>query len=397
MIDASRHAPGTAYLAANRYQVDDRQPYVFKTQDYGKTWTKITTGIAEGHFARAVREDPVRKGLLFLATEHGVYVSFNDGEQWQPLQLNLPDAPVHDLVVKDQDVVLGTHGRGFWILDDIGPLRQYSPELKNAEAIFFQPADPIRKVYNAEFQYYLSTPADSLRIEVLDAAGKVIQTFAAKKTDKPAVSERGRPNPPSLNAGLNKFSWNLRYPGSTVFDGMIIWSARPQNGPVAPVGAYKVRFRCGAYTKEYDFNIRMNPNLEDVSEADLREQFDLALRIRDKVSAANEAVIRIRELKKELDEKIKKSDVAAQAGLKTLRDTLSAIEEDLYQVRNQSSQDPLNFPIKLNNRLASLQRSVETGDGRPTQGAYTVFEELSKELDGHLARLKSAVDGYEKR
>lgn len=397
MIDASRHAPGTAYLAANRYQVDDRQPYVFKTQDYGKTWTKITTGIAEGHFARAVREDPVRKGLLFLATEHGVYVSFNDGEQWQPLQLNLPDAPVHDLVVKDQDVVLGTHGRGFWILDDIGPLRQYSSELKNAEAIFFQPADPIRKVYNAEFQYYLSTPADSLRIEVLDAAGKVIQTFAAKKTDKPAVSERGRPNPPSLNAGLNKFSWNLRYPGSTVFDGMIIWSARPQNGPVAPVGAYKVRFRCGAYTKEYDFNIRMNPNLEDVSEADLREQFDLALRIRDKVSAANEAVIRIRELKKELDEKIKKSDVAAQAGLKTLRDTLSAIEEDLYQVRNQSSQDPLNFPIKLNNRLASLQRSVETGDGRPTQGAYTVFEELSKELDGHLARLKSAVDGYEKR
>ncbi|MFZ4561536.1 MAG: VPS10 domain-containing protein [Saprospiraceae bacterium] len=397
MIDASRHAPGTAYLAANRYQVDDRQPYVFKTQDYGKTWTKITTGIADGHFARAVREDPVRKGLLFLATEHGVYVSFNDGEQWQPLQLNLPDAPVHDLVVKDQDVVLGTHGRGFWILDDIGPLRQYSPELKNAEVLFFQPSDPIRKVYNAEFQYYLKTPADSLSIEVLDAAGKVIQTFAAKKTDKPAASERGRPSPPSLNAGLNKFSWNLRYPGSTVFDGMIIWSARPQNGPVAPVGAYKVRFRCGTYTKEYGFNLRMNPNLEGVSEADLKEQFDLALRIRDKVSVANEAVIRIRELKKELDEKIKKSDMAAQTALKTLRDTLSAIEEDLYQVRNQSSQDPLNFPIKLNNRLASLQRSVETGDGRPTQGAYTVFEELSKELDGHLARLKSAVEGYEKR
>ena len=394
MIDASRHTPGTAYLAANRYQVDDRQPYVFKTHDYGKTWTKITTGIADGHFARAVREDPVRKGLLFLATEHGVYVSFNDGEQWQPLQLNLPDAPVHDLVVKDQDVVLGTHGRGFWILDDIAPLRQYSPELKSAEVLFFQPADPIRKVYNAEFQYYLKTPADSLSIEVLDAAGKVIQTFAAKRTDKPMSPERGRPSPPSLNAGLNKFSWNLRYPGSTVFDGMIIWSARPQNGPVAPVGAYKVRFRCGAYTKECDFNIRMNPNLEDVSEADLREQFDLAIKIRDKVSAANEAVIRIREVKKELDEKIKKSDAAAQASFKTLRDTLSAIEEDLYQVRNQSSQDPLNFPIKLNNRLASLQRSVETGDGRPTKGAYTVFEELVKELDGHLARLKTALEGY---
>ncbi|MFZ4561630.1 MAG: VPS10 domain-containing protein [Saprospiraceae bacterium] len=391
MIDASLHAPGTAYLAANRYQVDDRQPYVFKTEDYGKTWTKITAGIAEGHFARAVREDPVRKGLLFLATEHGVYVSFDDGGQWQPLQLNLPDAPVHDLVIKDQDVVLGTHGRGFWILDDIGPLRQFGPERKNEEVVFFQPADPIQKIYNAEFQYYLKNPADSLSIEVLDDSGKVIQTFSAKKTDKPATPERGRPAPPSLNAGLNKFSWNLRYPGSTVFDGMIIWSARPQNGPVAPVGAYKVRFRCGTYTQEYGFNIRMNPNLEGVSEADLKEQFDLAIRIRDKVSTANEAVIRIREVKKELDQKIEKADASAQPALKTLRDNLSAIEEDLYQVRNQSSQDPLNFPIKLNNRLASLQRSVETGDGRPTNGAYKVFEELSKELDGHLARLKEVM------
>ncbi len=394
MIDASRHAPGTAYLAANRYQVDDRQPIVFKTHDYGKTWTKITTGITDGHFARAVREDPVRKGLLFLATEHGVYVSFNDGGQWQSLQLNLPDAPVHDLVIKDQDVVLGTHGRGFWILDDIGPLRQFGPERKNDEVVFFQPADPIRKVYNAELQYYLKNPADSLRIEILDAAGKVIQTFSANKSDKPAPPERGRINPPTLNAGLNKFSWNLRYPGSTVFDGMIIWSARPQNGPIAPVGTYKVRFRCGSYIQEYDFNIRMNPNLEGVTEADIKEQFDLAIKIRDKVSAANEAVIRIREVKKELDDKIKKTDAAAQQPLKALRDTLSAIEEDLYQVRNQSSQDPLNFPIKLNNRLASLQRSVETGDGRPTNGAYKVFEELSKELEGHLVRLNSALAGY---
>ena len=353
MIDASRHAPGTAYLAANRYQVDDRQPIVFKTHDYGKTWTKITTGITDGHFARAVREDPVRKGLLFLATEHGVYVSFNDGGQWQSLQLNLPDAPVHDLVIKDQDVVLGTHGRGFWILDDIGPLRQFGPERKNDEVVFFQPADPIRKVYNAELQYYLKNPADSLRIEILDAAGKVIQTFSANKSDKPAPPERGRINPPTLNAGLNKFSWNLRYPGSTVFDGMIIWSARPQNGPIAPVGTYKVRFRCGNYIQEYDFNIRMNPNLEGVTEADIKEQFDLAIKIRDKVSAANEAVIRIREVKKELDDKIKKTDAAAQQPLKALRDTLSPIEEDLYQVRNQSSQDPLNFPIKLNNRLES--------------------------------------------
>jgi photosystem II stability/assembly factor-like uncharacterized protein len=154
IIDESRHKPGTLYLAANRYQVDDRAPYVFKTHDYGKTWTKIINGIAEGHFARAIREDVVRPGLLFLATEHGVYFSINDGQKWQKIQLNLPDTPVRDLVIKDNDIVIGTHGRGFWILDDIQPIRQYQQSISNKSVFLFEPADAIRGVYDAKIQYY---------------------------------------------------------------------------------------------------------------------------------------------------------------------------------------------------------------------------------------------------
>ncbi len=385
IIDASRHKPGTAYVAANRYQVDDRAPYVWRTHDFGRTWTKIVNGISEGHFARAVREDPVRPGLLFLGTEHGAYVSFNDGDLWQPLQLNLPDTPIRDLVVKDNDVVLGTHGRGFWILDDIGPLRQLTPELAKQKTILFEPGDAIRGVYDAVIQYYLDEPVDSVKIEILDAKGQVIDTFEGKKTDEAPSKDDGPafrrgPGKPPVIAGLNQFTWNLRYPGAKTFEGMILWSARPQNGPKAPPGRYQVRLTTGSYSKTQSFDIRIDPNLKGVTDADLQAQFDLALKIRDKVSAANEGVIRIREARKMIrDGKIK-------ADSKLIED-LTAIEEDLYQVRNRSGQDPLNFPIKLNNRIASLGRSVETGDARPTDGAYKVFEELSTELAEHLAKL----------
>ena len=183
IIEESLHDAGTLYVAANRYQVDDREPYVYRTTDYGKTWTKIITGIKKGHFARAVREDPVRKGMLFLATEHGVYVSFNSGDLWQSLQLNLPDTPVRDLVVKDNDVVLGTHGRGFWILDEIGPLRQLTPTLAEQDKILFQPTDAIRGLSQLVVPYYLQEQVDSVVIEILDGAGKVVDTFVGKEPE----------------------------------------------------------------------------------------------------------------------------------------------------------------------------------------------------------------------
>ncbi len=397
IIDESRHKPGTLYLAANRYQVDDRAPYVFKTHDYGKTWTKIINGIAEGHFARAIREDLVRPGLLFLATEHGVYFSINDGQKWQKIQLNLPDTPVRDLVIKDNDIVIGTHGRGFWILDDIQPIRQYQQSISNQSVFLFEPADAIRGVYDAKIQYYLEKEFDKVTFEILDANNRVISTHIGDKPEyqpDPNIPwwRRGGSSKPTTAKGLNNFTWDLRYPGATTFDGMIIWSAQPKRGPKAPPGNYKVKMTVGDYTQTYDFDIHINPNLKEITESDLHEQFTLASKIMNKTSDANQAVITIRLIKAQ----IKKADyVSTSAYKKTIIpfvEKISNIEETLYQVKNQSGQDPLNFPIKLNNRLASLRRSVENGDAKPTDGAYEVFEELSIELDKNLGQLKNLLE-----
>ncbi len=398
VIDESKHTAGTAYVAAFRYQVDDRQPYVFRTKDFGKTWTKIVTGIKDGHFARSVREDNAKPGLLFLGTEHGAYVSFNAGDNWQPLQLNLPDTPIRDLVVKNNDVVLGTHGRGFWILDDIQPLRQLNAENMKQNTILFQPADAIRGVYNASFQYYLNKKMDSVKIEILDGSGKLVKTFKGDKPEYKADPNIPRwerePFGPTTAAGLNTFTWNLTYPGAKTFEGMILWGANAKQGPKAPLGKYQVKLTVGDYTQTYSFNVLIDPNLKGITEKDLKETFELASKIRDRESEGNEAVIRIRSIRKQMEERAKDlNDPAFASAAKELIGKISAIEEDLYQVRNRSSQDPLNFPIKLVNRISALRRSLETGDAKPTVGAYKVFDELSKELDGHLQKLDTTLKG----
>ena len=362
-----------------------------------KTWTKIINGIEDGHFARAIREDHVREGLLFLATEHGVYFSMDDGAQWQSLQLNLPDTPIRDLVVKDNDVVLGSHGRGFWILDDIQPLRQFKPELLNQSVVLFEPSDAIRGISEASVQYYLKEQLDTITFEILDANDNLIDTFTGSKpkykVDKNIPWwKRGGSSKPTTAKGLNTFTWDLRYPGATDFEGMIIWSARPTRGPKAPIGDYEVKIKSDDYEKTYPFKIHMNPNLKDITKEDLDEQFELANNIMQKTSAANEAVIHIREIKKQLKEhEVKLSSSAMKRTITPFINKISAIEENLYQVKNQSGQDPLNFPIKLNNRLASLRRSLENGDAKPTDGAYKVYQELSAELKIELNNLSDVL------
>ena len=397
IIEESQHRPGTLFVAANRYQVDDRAPYVFKTHDFGKTWTKITEGIGDGHFARAVREDPEREGLLFLGTEHGVYFSMNDGEKWESLQLKLPDTPIRDLVIKDNDVVLGTHGRGFWILDDIQPLRQYQKEMKTKAAVLFKPSNAIRGISEAKVQYHLAKELDTITFEVLDAKGTVIDTFTGsepKYEEDPDVPywRRSGSTKPTTAAGLNTFTWDLRYPGATDFEGMIIWSARPTRGPKAPLGDYAIRMKTANGVQEQAFAISIDPNLEGITKEDLDEQFTLAKNIMEKTDLANRTVIQIREMKNQLN--AAKAKITTKDWKRTIApfiNEISSVEEALYQVKNQSNQDPLNFPIKLNNRLASLRRSVETGDAKPTDGAYKVFKELSAELDEHLGQLKTEM------
>lgn len=384
IIEESKFNPGTLYLAANRYQVDDREPYVFKTTDYGKTWTKIITGIKSGHFARSIREDLKVPGLLYLATEHGVYVSFNDGAMWQSLQMNLPDTPIRDLVLKNNDIVLGSHGRGFWIMHDVAPLRDAASMDMNRVKLF-KPANPIRGIYSANIQYYLPKEAENVTIEIMDANGSLIESYTGTKSE-------GRRSRVATGKGLNDFNWNLRYPGATTFEGMIIWSGRPQSGPLAPLGDYQVKLTVDGVSQTSTFTVEIDPNLEGITKDDIQKQFDLAVKIRDKTSAANEAVIQIRSIRKQAQELMNSGDASLNGAINDMLAKMKVIEEDLYQVKNQSGQDPLNFPIKLNNRLASLRRSVESGQARPTDASYVVFEELSAELKMHLDKLDQVLN-----
>ncbi|HEX4947193.1 MAG TPA: glycosyl hydrolase, partial [Blastocatellia bacterium] len=404
IIEASAHEAGTAYFAAKRYQLDDRAPYIYKTTDFGKTWTKIVNGIRSDDYVHVVREDPKRPGLLYAGTEHGVYVSFDDGTNWQSLALNLPDTQVPDMTVEENDLVIATHGRSFYILDDIAILRQLNPTIAAATTHLFQPRTAYRGLNQSVIDYYLSKDADKVTIEILDNNGAVIRAFTGTPEDdkrRPGSGGGGEDpefagppaaRPPARKAGTNRFTWDLRYPGATVFEGMILWSARAESGPLAPPGNYQVRLTANGQTQTQPFSLKRDPRLTNVTDADLAEQFKLAMQVRDKTSEANEAVITIRALKQQLKDR---SDKAKQAPLtqaaETLTRLLSAIEEEIYQVRNRSSQDPLNFPIKLNNQIAALRRSIETGDGKPTRQSYVVFQELSERLAVQTNRLQDII------
>ncbi len=397
IIEASHFNAGTAYVAAIRYQMDDRAPYLWKTADYGKTWKKIITGIGADDYVHVIREDLVRPGLLYAGTEHGFYVSFNDGDSWQHLQLNLPDVQVSDIVVTEKDIVLGTHGRSIFVLDDVAPVREFQPAIADSALYLYRPFAAVRNVQNAVFQYYLKDSATNLKVEILDATGQLVQSFTgithksttdslAEQQEEDEYGYDKRQQPPLIKKGLNTFTWDLCYPSPAFFKGIILWGASPLNGPLAPPGIYQLRFTAGNRTLTKPFEIKLNPRLKEVTTADIQQQFHLAMLIRNAVDRANRAVIQIRRIK----------DSITKAGSLTtahreLLERLSKIEEELYQVRNQSGQDPLNFPIKLNTRLAALERSVETGDARPTAGSYQVFKELSAELDRQLAALDALL------
>jgi photosystem II stability/assembly factor-like uncharacterized protein len=403
LVEASPFRAGTAYVAANRYQQDDFKPYVYRTDDFGETWTKIVAGVPANEFARAVREDPKRAKLLYLGTEHSIYVSWDDGASWQSLKQNLPDTPVHDIAVEERDLVIATHGRGFYIMDNISPLRQGGVQT-TSNFHLYKPEDALRGLDRAlAVDYYLKQPAQKITMEFLDPQGKPIRTF----TGTPADAERKPPAPgsddggfrrppephPAVSAGLHRLNWDMRYAGATDFPGLIMWAAGTR-GPQAPPGSYSVRVTADGATETQTFAIRREPHvLKDVSDQDLQEEFDLAIKVRDKASQANEAVLLIRGIKEQIKDRRGKLDpksgAAALKSLEEFEKQLSAIEEEIYQVRLQSSQDPLNFPIKLNNKIAALQGVIESADVKPTEQAYSVFRTLSNSLDEQLGRLDS--------
>ena len=394
IIEASRFSAGTAYVAAKRYQMDDRAPYIWKTNDFGKTWTKIINGIRADDYVHAVREDITRAGLLYAGTEHGVWVSYNDGANWESLRLNLPDVQVSDVQVTEKDIVIGTHGRSMYVLDDVSPVRTKDAGIQSGLHLF-KPYYAVRNVQKAVFQYYLDTTVKDLKVEILDANGKLVNTYVgalpkAKKENGEAADEDEddrKPVPPSIKPGLNKFEWDLKYPAASSFKGMIFWSAPVYVGPTAVPGNYQVRLTGGGKTVTENFELKLDPRVNDVTIADMQEKFNLAIQIRDQVTRANDAVIKIRAIKEKINAAAAAKKSAVSKADAALLAELSVVEENIYQVRNQSSQDPLNFPIKLNNKMAALMRVVESGDYKPTAGSYKVFGELKAELDLEINHL----------
>jgi photosystem II stability/assembly factor-like uncharacterized protein len=392
-IDASAFETGTAYISVRRPLLDDRAPYIFKTADYGKTWTKIVNGLNATDYVHAVREDPTRKGLLYAATQHGVRISYDDGANWQSLNLNMPDVPVADLIVERDELVIGTHGRGFWVLDNIAPLRQATPSVMAASMHLYAPPVGLRSSPGATLTWRLAEKPKRATLSILDSAGAVLREFTGDTAAPAAGAQGGRRRGTSstfpLAAGITRFSYDLRSTGIESFPGMILWGAGTA-GPALPPGRYTVRLAVDGKTLSTPLTIQRSPLLPEVTNADLRAQYAFGKQVRDKTNDAQKAVIDIRRVKEQLADRLKRSQDAALAEKGgTLKTNASAVEESVYQVKNQSGQDPLNFPIRVNNRLANLLSMSERGDGPPGTYMPEILSILTKELGGYTAKLET--------
>jgi photosystem II stability/assembly factor-like uncharacterized protein len=412
IIDASPHAGGTAYVAIDRHKLDDCKPYIFKTSDYGKSWTKITAGLPENGYAHSVKEDPKRKGLLFAGTENGIYASFDDGNHWQSLRLNLPTTPIHDLMVKNDDLIAATHGRAFWILDDISLLRQMNASTASEEAHLYQPAAAIRyrgpgftlpatvpvganPPTGVIIDYFLkSAPKEGITLEIQDAKGKLIRKYSSKKAAtgaSPEEEEFGISRPGDklpAEAGLNRFIWDMRSEVPASVPGSVSWGGRP-TGPLVVPGSYQIKLTVAGKTTTATAEIQKDPRVA-ASQADLEKQNELAMRIRDRVDAGHEAVNQIRSVRGQLDALKKRlgADVSAKPVLEAgdaLKKKMDGVEEKIIQPKSKSGEDPLNFPIQVADQLMALQGTVESADAAPTSQSYVVFDELNTRLETQLA------------
>jgi photosystem II stability/assembly factor-like uncharacterized protein len=456
IIEPSPHDPATAYVAATRYKLDDFQPYLYKTNDYGVTWTKITTGILENDFTRVIREDPVRRGLLYAGTETGVHVSFDDGEHWQTLRLNLPAVPIHDLVIKDSDLVVATHGRSFWILDDLTPLRYISEEVQNSSVYLFKPRSAMRFISSWSYSrpsapgifyrmtgdimvtarreqkpdgktvdrnldagdnppdgvivyfYLKEKPEGEVKLTFLDAQDKEIKSFTSERaqnqspemegladpTDLEEDKEKKDPNVPKA-AGMNRFIWNMRYPDPKKVDGYVA-SEAVMAGPVAPPATYQVQLTVGDQTYTETIEILKDPRLPATQE-DLDAQFELHLEIRDKLSETHNAINTLRNIRQQLEDwekrtRERKDHEAVSRSVRSLKEKLSPIEDELIQSKAKTRQDTMNYPVKLNGKLAWLAGVVSSSLTAPTRQEYELFEDLSARIDVQLQRLQEIVD-----
>ncbi|PHN01245.1 VPS10 domain-containing protein [Flavilitoribacter nigricans] len=405
-IDPDPFVKGGAYVAGTRYKLGDYEPYLYKTEDYGKTWKKIVNGIPADEFTRVVRADPKRKGLLYAGTEKAMYISFDDGANWQPFQLNLPTVPITDLTIKNDNLIAATQGRAFWMIDDLTPLHQLNETVAGSDFYLYQPMPSYRmdggsgRPSKTEGQnhpggvmvhYYLKEkPADTTAVKIAfyEMDGDLIKEFS---TD---AKERGN-QIDELKAGGNRFVWDMRYPDAKDFKGMILWGGS-MSGPEAVPGKYLVKLTVGDETLEQEFEILKDPRSES-SIADLQEQFDFVQGINTKVSEAHQTIIDIRDARdqmKSLSERMKTQEDSKDIldKIKAIQKSLTEVEEELYQTKNRSRQDPLNYPIKLTNKLAAVKSLSDRGNFAPTEQAKQVRKEITEKIDDQLQIYREVIN-----
>ena len=405
-IEPSVFDPGTCYVAGTKYKTGDFSPYLYKTTDYGASWQKITKGINKEHFTRVVREDPNQKGLLYAGTETGMYVSFNDGDSWQKFQLNLPIVPVTDLTIKDGNLIVATQGRSLWIIDDLSVLYQLK-EAKNNENYLFAPKDTYRMGGSSRagslteganhpsgvMTYFNLADSDGKKVTLsyLSMANDTIKKFSTTPNKSKNIDAL------SVSDGANYHTWNMRGKGAKRLPGMILWWAST-SAPQAVPGAYKVVLEVeNKPAQSRVFTILADKNAEtDVT--GMQRQFDFITDVNTTIDKAHTSIEKIRAINSQL--KAFKSQYKEEDAIKdlvkkadTLSEQFSAIEKALYQTKNRSGQDPLNFPIKLTNKLAHLNSLVSMDDFPPTSQDIAVKNELTAAIDKELTKFDTLVSG----
>jgi photosystem II stability/assembly factor-like uncharacterized protein len=414
LVEASHHDAATAFIAVDRHKFDDFRPLIYRSRDYGKTWILAANGIPEGSYVRSVREDPKRKGLLFAGTETGVFFSIDDGSHWQPLKMNLPTVPVHDVAVHGEDLVAATHGRAFWVLDNITPLRQIDLKPTAAEMILYKPETALRLHLpdaierrgpvgdnpppGAIIDYYFKTaPQDEVKLEIVDAGGKVVRSLSSKEKKE---AEQPAEWPDQVKevttipaaAGMNRYAWNLRWEPPVKIPNAFYSGIGPQ-GPLVQPGQYTLRLTAGGQTLAQPLEVVIDPRVKDVKPEDLQKQFELAMQVRDANNDLHRAVNQIRQYRAEI--RALRQKFEGDLSLKPVLDQAAAldrkmvpVEEELIQVNMKGSEANLAFPNKLNEQLDSFSASVQAGDSAPTQQQYEVFNMLRGQLDQQLTAWK---------
>jgi len=427
VIEVSPHDPGTVYAAVYRYRMDDFAPYVFRTEDYGESWTRIadgTRGIPADHPVRVVREDPEREGLLYAGTEFGLFVSFDDGGSWQPFRLaddadgELPDGalpvtPVTDLEVHRNDLVVATQGRSFWILDELAPVRQLTDGVAASDRHLYRPPAAFRldrgghygerapesPPQGAVLDYWLrEAPGGEITLEVLEEDGDVVRRFtsdSARAAEEGGAGSALASRPLPAGPGHHRVTWNLRYPGPELVDGAVMSLSYTGGVPAAP-GTYRIRMAAGEWSETRTLELRRDPRLENVTRSDLREQFDLMVRVRALLTRTHDAIRRIRDVREQLESisgRLSESGRRELAGrADTLASDLTAVEEVLIQTENESSQDPINYPPRIDNQIAYLYSHLSGAYGRPTEGSRTRFRDLQEELEPTMDRVDELLE-----